>query len=273
MGMIDTTQHAIPEFQYEGYVYSLQVTFMSFLFCCTLTLVSGWIPSAVSSSYRKLSNGHKKEWRCRIVALSHSIFAVFTITYGMATWPHPIDPHSMIFGDSLAVRFTESCCLGYFIWDTLIILMYYGDTETDYFGNSGIIHGVMCSIVYIVTLRPFGVFLTGLHLFFEISTPFLNLRWFLIKTGNGGVPIAIINDYVFVASFFLCRICLGPIFAYLYSTTFHANSFNYLNFIFATSMLVSNLLNFYWFYLILRSALVASPSVKKEKSSKAKNEH
>ena len=61
-------------------------------------------------------------------------------------------PLALIRGDTDFLRFTESICCGYFLWDAAIILLNWGEKETDYFGVSGIIHGTMCSVVYLASL-------------------------------------------------------------------------------------------------------------------------
>ena len=114
------------------------------------------------------------------------------------------------------------------------------------------------------------MYLTGLHLLFEYSTPFLHIRWFLIKTGNADNAFAITNDYVFVFVFFVARVCMGPYYIYLYLQSYIALPYDPMNYIFMNTILISNGLNYYWFYCILKSALVASPSAKKEKSRKKK---
>lgn len=115
---------------------------------------------------------------------------------------------------------------------------------------------------------PFGMYLTALHLVFEYSTPSLHVRWFLIKTGLGTSTVAILNDYLFVLLFFICRIICGPIFFYYYVKSIFELPWVSLNYVFFCSALVANALNYFWFSFIIRSAMVASPSQKKERFAK-----
>lgn len=114
------------------------------------------------------------------------------------------------------------------------------------------------------------MYLTGLHLLFEYSTPFLHFRWYMIKFGVSTSYFAIVNDYIFVLAFFLARVCCGPYFIYLYIQSMLTNIWSNFNFVFITSISISNALNYYWFFLIMKSALVASPAEKKKKFSKSK---
>lgn len=61
----------------------------------------------------------------------------------------------MITEETYLLRLTESFCCGYFLWDTAIMLYYWKSKGTDYFGLDGLIHGVMCSVVYLVSLVRF----------------------------------------------------------------------------------------------------------------------
>lgn len=172
-------------FNQAGYILSLQYTAISFAVCSLITLLSGII-SQNFESYRTLNPGLQKEWRCRAVALAHSVFANIAITYSMLNFPQKIEFSSkylLLKEDSIAfsyfnkntaiipiesdmLRLTESFCCGYFLWDTAIMLYYWKAKGTDYFGLDGLIHGTMCSIVYLVTLVSLTFQHFGCHDFF-----------------------------------------------------------------------------------------------------------
>ena len=78
-------------FHAARYLFSLQIVFIGFVLFSTITLVAGWI-SQNFAAYRKLSNGMKKEWRCRVTAFSHAIFAIVAMTYAALTFPYALEP-------------------------------------------------------------------------------------------------------------------------------------------------------------------------------------
>jgi len=167
----------------------------------------------------------------------------------------------VLYGDTWELRIVEAVSCGYFLWDSVVMILYWGCN--DYFGMEGFLHGAVCFCVYIATMRPFGMYITGLHLLFEWSTPFLHIRWFLIKFGRGTTWYAIANDYLFVLVFFLCRVAMGPYYLYRYLTLMWVYWSSIFHLVMFPAIVISNSLNYYWFFLILQSALVASPEEKK----------
>lgn len=58
----------------------------------------------------------------------------------------------MIHAETEFLRILESFSCGYFLWDSAVMLFFWKAKGTDYFGMEGVIHGVTCSIVYLLTL-------------------------------------------------------------------------------------------------------------------------
>lgn len=115
------------------------------------------------------------------------------------------------------------------------------------------------------------MYLTTLHLLFELSTPFLHIRWFLIKTNRANNMFAHLNDYCFVLFFFIARVVMGPIYFYWYISVVHLDIESKIHYVFIPSMVISNALNYFWFVSILKSAMVASPSKKRKQNEKYQN--
>lgn len=103
--------------------------------------------------------------------------------------------------------------IGYFIWDTYISLMY----STFPF----VLHGLISTIVYAIGLKPYINYYAGIFLMFELSNPFLNIRWFGIKyfpqiseesnsiASKLANVVQLINNVVLILTFFAARICWG----------------------------------------------------------------
>uniref|UniRef100_A0A7S4IKV5 TLC domain-containing protein n=1 Tax=Vannella robusta TaxID=1487602 RepID=A0A7S4IKV5_9EUKA len=220
--------------------------------------------------YQQLHEGQKKEWRARTVALIHSIAAIALASKAVWQFPHNSSEMQQIFGSTPELRLAASVSCGYFLWDAVINIWHWRSPGTDYFAFQGLLHGSVCFFVYIASLRPFGLCVTALHLLFEFSTPFLHIRWFLIKLGYASSAIGVTNDYAFVLVFFVARVLMGPFYAYWYFSLMPFVPFSPFHLVFLPSTLISNGLNFFWFYLILQSALVATPTEKKQIGKKKK---
>lgn len=142
---------------------------------------------------------------------------------------------------------------GYFLWD-LLVSTYEG------WGVAFIAHAVACTFVYASAMAPFLHWHGLFFLLFEASTPFLHLRWLLIKLGwTKGLMFPIVN-YGFALAFFLVRLAIGwPVSFYWWGDMLHllttgtahspATVVGYL-----TCNIVLNGLNALWFFKIVKSA-------------------
>ena len=64
----------------------------------------------------------------------------------------------MLWGSTEMVRYIEAISCGYFLWDALVMIIYWKTPSTNFFDGVGLIHGVTCFIVYVTTLVIFIVF-------------------------------------------------------------------------------------------------------------------
>jgi len=102
----------------------------------------------------------------------------------------------------------------------------------------------------------------------ELSTPFLNISWLMNSASLTDSPLFLLNVIVLMVSFLFCRIFMGPYFFYHLVTSWvtqegeHPFLF-YLNIVIVLSF---NVLNFYWYGLLLKLALrKLSPAKKKSR--------
>ncbi|KAI8469864.1 MAG: TLC domain-containing protein [Monoraphidium minutum] len=101
---------------------------------------------------------------------------------------------------------------GYFAYDTLECIVRY-----EHEGPEFLLHGVFCFIVF-STLTAIGRmhwFGAG-FLMWELSTPFMHFRWVLYKIARDKTTLYVVNGVMGLATFFLCRICWGPVLSLLY---------------------------------------------------------
>lgn len=103
--------------------------------------------------------------------------------------------------------------VGYFIWDTLISMVYSSFPF--------VLHGAISTVMFLIGLKPYINFYAPIFLLFELSNPFLNFRWFGIKyfpqltEANRGLVtkflniVQLVNNAVLITMFFLARIFWG----------------------------------------------------------------
>lgn len=105
-------------------------------------------------------------------------------------------------------RDTEVVCVfavGYFAWDIYISVFY----STLPF----VLHAVVSTLVFCIGLKPYIQYYAPVFLLFELSNPFLNIRWFAQRYSprdsallNG---LQTVNNVVLLLMFFVARICWG----------------------------------------------------------------
>jgi len=99
---------------------------------------------------------------------------------------------------------------GYFAWDLAMCL-----ANRDVFGYDFLFHASTCLVTYVLGQRPFLNYYGAMFLMFEISTPFLHVRSFLLTTGRKDHPWFNFVQNCFGWSFLLVRILYGyPLSAY-----------------------------------------------------------
>lgn len=128
----------------------------------------------------------------------------FLINPRLSSDPYP-DCESRIFGYH---RHTEVVCIfaiGYFMWDAFISLLY---SSLPF-----VLHGIVSSVVYFIGIKPYIQYYAPVFLIFEISNPFLNIRWFGLKflpTDNKYCNLALLgNNLILLITFFIGRIAWG----------------------------------------------------------------
>lgn len=117
----------------------------------------------------------------------------------------------------LEVARTNILFLAYLLYDMIHIVLQYPKLG----GMDTMLHHMLfafCSMIngtYGIMPFQFGWLITG-----ELSTIFLNWRWFLLKSGHDSGPLIYNINTMFAASFFLCRIIIytaGIVHLYFFS--------------------------------------------------------
>ncbi|KAL7410663.1 DUF887-domain-containing protein [Mrakia frigida] len=157
----------------------------------------------LSRTYRTLGSKVANRWDAKVVSLSHALLIVplaWSVLY------EPALVADEVFGYSYKASQVVAIAVGSFIWDTIDSAL-----------NSTIgfvVHGAACLAVFSLSYRPFLGYYGPRFLMWELSTPLLNLHWFLEKTNRSGSPLMILNALLLMAVFFSVRIVYGLYMSY-----------------------------------------------------------
>lgn len=162
-----------------------------------------------------------------------------------------------------AVNSTSTTCIvlaaGYFLYDLLICTLRYDEN-----GPAFLLHGALCCAAYAYPILKGFLHRVGAQfLMWELSTPFLYLRWLMLKGNLAESKFMGIANMAFALSFFGCRILYGPIMSRDFLRETFAELANPrpngipvpIIYAYYTALLTLNCLNCYWFVQIVRSGL------------------
>ncbi|CAG8517460.1 8593_t:CDS:2 [Paraglomus occultum] len=181
-------------------------------------------PILFPKSYKQLSDRKRLSWDIHVVSLVHSV-AITALSIPLL-FDETLQKDKVFGYDEYAGNVYAIAC-GYFLWDSLVSLYYVRD-----FGVGFVVHGSVCFGVYLFAYRPFLNYYGAAFLMFELSTPFLNLHWFMDKVGATGSWLQIINVSVLPV---LDRVPL------------------FLQVIYGGANVVLNTLNVLWFFKMLNA--------------------
>lgn len=160
-------------------------------------LVSRWL---APESYGKLKNRRaRNNWNIHIVSLVH---AVAIIALALRAFNQPALAADKAFGWHETAEIANSVAVGYFLWDTIDAIVNFTDLGF-------VLHGLACVMTYSLTFKPYLQYFSCRFLLWELSTPFLNIHWFLDKTGRTGSTFQLVNGILLLSTFFFVRIVYG----------------------------------------------------------------
>ncbi|CAH8507224.1 unnamed protein product [Schistosoma guineensis] len=159
--------------------YYFKWSVLSFGCCLTIHhIISPWIFTRYNKLYRNLPRPHRMEWDSRVVSSIHativSILCVTALVTNADLWYNPAISvaHSGLMALSISI--------GYFLCDAISMPFYWRNNQLIIFLLH---HAAAClAFFYVVRYRTcvfFGVY----RLTTELSTPFVNQRWFYRTIG------------------------------------------------------------------------------------------
>lgn len=177
------------------------------------------------------------------IQVSLALYALMDPDLWKDTW-HAVTPLSQII---LVIS------AGFFWWDIAVSIR---RAKTD--GTEFIMHGALCFAFYLYTTlsRNYHFYGCG-FLLWEMSTPFVHLRWFLYKIGKSGSKLYLYNGILMMLVFCLCRICWGGYLGvkFIVSSLQKQDTVSpIMIWILRTIWVALNCLNWHWFWLMLKGS-------------------
>jgi len=216
--------------------------------------------------YLKLSEYKRKDWNSRIIAFVHAICISSFCVSLIYLYGFPWDKNENQYNDKEIDLYYKaiSISIGYFMWDII-----YSISDYEKGGIAFIIHGVCAFLIYVFTFKNHVLgHYAILYLNYEISTIFLNIYWILDKLELTGSIFQLVNALLLLITFFSVRIVFGniTIIKLLYDIIFERSLCPiYLSLYFFINIIPMQLLNFIWFYKMLKSVFRHFDKSKKHK--------
>ncbi|KAL0485517.1 tmem56b [Acrasis kona] len=224
------------------------------------------------NSYGKLDEDHRIEWNSRILSNVHAIvvviYCVYIIFNSSCTekYLHDID---VIYGCEHSL-YVLSISLGYFLYDTVIILMNYNQL-----GGASMMFHHISSIACICILNSYRQF-TLIPLSYcltEITTPFVNQRFFFDKAEKKNSKRYTFNGLLMWLGFVLFRCTMIPLSVYIVYTKYDVMREKmpiFLRYCLYAQVINISVLNLFWTYKITMG--IVSTLIKRSKHTKTKSQ-
>jgi hypothetical protein len=143
----------------------------------------------------------------RVVSLVHAVIA-FQGAFRALAFSGKEEPwiRNRVGGHGAFPLWYNAFSTGYFIYDSAVLLWNWKPTKENY---QFLAHHLICAFLYGYTARPWLVYYGMAFLIWELSTPFLNLRWILIQYEQVTSPLFHFSEAAFAITFFVARILWG----------------------------------------------------------------
>ncbi|KAK0542286.1 hypothetical protein OC846_006682 [Tilletia horrida] len=235
----------------------LSTVLVSLAFFSSLQILSRIIsPIFFPNSYKKLKPITKKSWDVHFVAFWHAVIITplaaiqwYKVTTGSDKQPLRID---RTYGYDPEVGHVYAITLGYFIWDAWVSILYDGP--------GFIAHGLVAMTAFVLAYRPVFMYDGLAFLLWELSTPFLNIHWFLDKLGKTGSTLQLINAFFLLSTYVFARLTFGMYNSYhffahvLFPPTPHVPPLPaHVKYFYLIGNITLNSLNFFWFRAMIRA--------------------
>ncbi|XP_063305594.1 TLC domain-containing protein 4-like [Pelobates fuscus] len=216
------------------------------------SVISPQISAMLSTTYPQLSNAKQCEWDSRCVSTVHAFvvgsFCLYILAFDDAVNSDPI------WGDPFQVKLNVAITCGYLIYDLVLLARFWKVMRDPYI----VCHHMAVLYAYGYVLNR-GVlpYFANFRLISELSTPFVNQRWFFDAVGMPRSSwMVLLNGFAMAAVFFVVRIAVIPSYYSQVFATFGTEGYIRLGIgpqvAWIVSCVILDILNVFWMYKIAR---------------------
>uniref|UniRef100_A0A6U4XZR0 TLC domain-containing protein n=2 Tax=Hemiselmis andersenii TaxID=464988 RepID=A0A6U4XZR0_HEMAN len=215
-------------------------------------IIGGWLLS-FSRRFQSFHKGAQHQGRTTIPSYCFILVVVPLSVYTLATDEELAASRQL--GSTPLSRIIINMATGYFLFDSLSVLLHMGSH-----GGQYLLHGVLCLITYgLAALFDVYHYWGPTFLLFEITTLFINARWWFAQLDNKEGTAYTINGISLILTWLSVRVIFGLSQSWVFwQDAFSPASAKVPAAIFAWyafSNISLNLLNIFWFFKIMKSAL------------------
>ncbi|KAL8946108.1 MAG: hypothetical protein Q9222_007450 [Ikaeria aurantiellina] len=171
-------------------------------------VVSPYVSARLApGTYPKLPRKTKINWNVHFVSMVQSCFI-----NTLALWVIYSDRERMrmdwkerVWGYTGASGMVQGFATGYFAWDLMASIQ-----DVDVHGWGALAHAASALVVSLMGFRPFVNYYGLNFILYELSTPFLNVHWWLDKVGMTGSALQLVNGIALLTTFGCSRLVWGP---------------------------------------------------------------
>lgn len=219
-------------------------------FLAIFKYVSPSISSYLCPKFRTLPAAKQVYWH---TSVNSSLHAVITSAVCIYTF---INDDKMqeepVWNDSISVRASCAIVVGYMTADAIIMMCKYSQIGDPY---NLLHHAASVYAYYYVMTYGTYVYFANFRLLAELSTPWVNNRWFLDVMGQKHTKVYLWNGVLLTAVFLACRIMTMPYCWYKIFTIYGTEPYlrtGYIQYVLLSSCFVLDILNVFWFYKLLK---------------------
>ncbi|KAK2829326.1 hypothetical protein Q7C36_017316 [Tachysurus vachellii] len=214
--------------------------------------VSPLVSSTLTRGYGKLPPNKINEWNSRLVSTVHAVivglFCLYILWFDDAVNTDPV------WGDPNLVKLNVAITCGYLLYDLLLLACNWSTMGDSFF----VCHHLAALYAYgYVLTRGVLPYFANFRLISELSTPFVNQRWFFEALAYPrSHRLVVANGVAMAVAFFLVRIAVMPPYWAKVFGTFGTPAFERLGLGAQVAWIIScvclDVLNVVWMYKIAR---------------------
>jgi len=222
------------------------------IFLFIYQVVSPTISYALVPRYRSFSPMQRIDWDSRVISTLHAL-AVFVTCVHEIILNQELS-NNRIWCEFCLVRFNCAVVVGYLVADLLIMVAHWSVIGEVFFVTH---HCVTIYAYYYVMSYGVLPWFANFRLLAELSTPFVNIRWFLDALDLRQSKHYAINGVCLFVSFFFARIITMPIY---YCTLYSVHEYpafqalGMLRYVAVFVCLILDAINMFWFSKIFAGA-------------------